>query len=285
MLNIIKIFLKIAFLITPRFASNFAFKIFFMPAKRAKIQEKDKKLFSEAKQSFKKINGKQTVFYEWGEGEKIALFIHGWESRASHFSKPIQSFLDNGYKVLSFDAPGHGWSKGDNTNIFEYCEAIEYINNKGFKIDIIISHSFGSICAGWAIKQYGNCKKFVVISGLCRFDYLIDEFSRMLSLSGNAKKSVISKVDRMCLPLTDIWNNLSLDNNPENLISEVLVIHDKEDNKLSWSNGKSIAAAYDSQFITTKKLGHTKILNDDGVIKNLLDFSNNVTKSKSLNNC
>jgi pimeloyl-ACP methyl ester carboxylesterase len=282
MLTIIKIFLKFAFIFVPKFASKLAFKLFFMPSKRAKIQEEEKGLFSEAKKTQVMINGKDTIFYEWGEGEKIALFVHGWESRASHFSKFIKAYLDNGYKVLAFDAPGHGWSKGNNTNIFEYRESIEHLQNKGFKFDAIISHSFGSVCAGWAIKKGVDCKKFIVISGLCNFEHLIDEFSSILSLSERSKKSVVTKVNDMCLPLTDIWNKLSLDNAPESLKSDVLVIHDKVDSKLSWSNGEKIASAYLTDLITTKNLGHMKILKDDAVIQTVLDFSN-LTSLKEIN--
>lgn len=284
MLTIIKIFLKITSLFAPNYANKMAFKLYFMPAKRAQISDVQKELMLQAKQENTIINGKKTILYRWGESNRAVLMVHGWESRASHFTKYIQAFLDKGYSVLAFDAPAHGWSRGDNTNIFEFCKAIDAVTSKDINVDAIVSHSFGSVCAAWSIKQGLKCRKFIVINGLCRFDHLIDEFSSMLSISPKMKKAVIKLVDDMCLPLTDIWNKLSLDDSPHLLNAEMLVIHEKSDRKLSWANGKKIADAYGVELVTTEGFGHTNILNDNNIVQKVVDFVGEVSASKKAQN-
>lgn len=284
MLTIIKIFLKITSLFAPNYANKMAFKLYFMPAKRAQISDEQKELMLQSKQESVIINGKKTVLYRWGEGCEAVLMVHGWESRASHFTKYIQAFLDKGYSVLAFDAPGHGWSKGDNTNIFEFCKAIDAVSSKDFNVNAIVSHSFGSVCAAWSIKQGLKCRKFIIINGLCRFDHLIDEFSSMLSISPKMKKAVIKLVDDMCLPLTDIWNKLSLDDSPQLLNADLLVIHEKSDRKLAWENGKKIADAYGVELVTTEGFGHTNILSDDKILRQVVDFVDQPSAGKKVKN-
>ena len=150
MITTIKILINLISVFSGRLAGLIAFKLFFMPAVKPKMSEEDKKLFSEANKDSITINGKNTSLYEWGNSDKVVLIVHGWESRASQFSAIIRKFIDSGYKVVSFDAPSHGWSEGRSTTLLEFCQVIEHFNSKDYKIDTVVAHSFGTVCAGYS---------------------------------------------------------------------------------------------------------------------------------------
>lgn len=64
--------------------------------------------------------------YTWGEeSDKVALMIHGWEGQAGNFGGLVPLLLENGYQVIAFDAPSHGYSSKGKTNMFHFVEVIE----------------------------------------------------------------------------------------------------------------------------------------------------------------
>lgn len=60
----------------------------------------------------------------------LVTIIHGYLDHSGSFSKLIDSLLSEGYGIVTFDLPGHGYShglRGDIENFTDYCEALHAV--------------------------------------------------------------------------------------------------------------------------------------------------------------
>ena len=60
---------------------------------------------------FARGGGDEIAVYAWGNGPTI-LCVHGWGGRATNFAAFIGPMVAAGFRVVAFDAPGHGQSSG-----------------------------------------------------------------------------------------------------------------------------------------------------------------------------
>jgi pimeloyl-ACP methyl ester carboxylesterase len=56
----------------------------------------------------------------WGEGPTV-LLAHGWESRRTHWSAFVPALTAAGYRAVAIDAPAHGDSPGETSNMHAEC--------------------------------------------------------------------------------------------------------------------------------------------------------------------
>ncbi|OJJ23344.1 hypothetical protein BKI52_03005 [marine bacterium AO1-C] len=115
----------------------------------AVIQEMSVALFGQDSQKI--------VTYQWGQGAKTVLLLHGWESKAVDYYKLIPRLLDAGYQVLSLDFPAHGNSSGSQSSLPEFIMVLKAYLKQASKVDAIIAHSLGGTAAfTWLLEEAEN---------------------------------------------------------------------------------------------------------------------------------
>ena len=134
--------------LSPAMAGKLAFNLFCTPYPKYK-KTKAPAIFHQAKQLELTVSSGITIKgYEWiptNSNGKTVLICHGYASYFYKFEKYVQPLLKNGFRVIGFDAPGHGQSQGKYINIIVYKNAIEHIINKYGPIDHFMGHSLGAI--------------------------------------------------------------------------------------------------------------------------------------------
>ncbi len=92
-----------------------------------------------------KINSKTISYLESGSGQPI-VFLHGWGRSGEDFMPLIES-LNNNYRMIAVDLPGHGESdepSGD-LSINGYVETIKlFLQQLNIDNPILVCHSFGA---------------------------------------------------------------------------------------------------------------------------------------------
>lgn len=97
--------------------------------------------------------------YEYGKSDRKVLLVHGWSGRGTQLFKIADELLDNGYSVVSFDAPAHGKSKGNTTIMSEFIASILEIEKQYGPFEFAIGHSLGGMSVLNAIKDGLKVKK------------------------------------------------------------------------------------------------------------------------------
>ncbi|MFI6966421.1 alpha/beta hydrolase [Streptomyces sp. NPDC050255] len=252
-----------------------AYTLFHMPLARSRMRSSERQLFGDAHIQRLRVNGKLAVTYRWGSGDRPVLLVHGWQSRGSRLADFVPGLLDRGHSVITFDAPGHGDATGRSTTILEYRDIITGLQDEYGEFEAVVAHSLGALGSLFALQGGVKAKRIVTISGVCDYDYLIEEFCSALGLRHQLKARLHRHVAKNLFPgLPADRTPFSAVNTVPDLKAPLLIIHDEADTRISVEQGRRLAAAYgvQSRLIITSGLGHRRILGDPGVVGSVLDF-------------
>lgn len=256
----------------PALASYLAYNIWFSTP-RYKESRREKVWRELATTETLIISGKKIVVYKWGASTPgYVLLLHGWSGRGTQLGGFINPINRQGLGVISFDAPGHGASEGNKTNIFEIINVVNELVKKYGLPHAIIAHSFGCMAAALAIRQYElSVPKLVTISCPTDSRYLVAGFAIHFKLNG---KVMLRFNDRLHKEFgEDLYLKTAADENLKQVSLNLLVIHDKKDGIVSWHQSeKLVRAVPGAKMFYTQNLGHQRLLRDKKVLEQVSDF-------------
>jgi pimeloyl-ACP methyl ester carboxylesterase len=216
------------------------------------------------------VDGLPVAIYRWGTGP-IVLFIHGWSGRGSQVAAFVEPLLRAGYQVLAVDAPGHGETPGDSTNILECAAVLRAVGQAYGPLYGAITHSFGGMVLAYAMHHGLRVERVVSLSAPATVEFLIDGFAQTLSMPPAVVENLWWRMNRRFED--GLWERISTVNNVRNLTAPALVIHDIDDASVPWQQGEMIAAAWaGARFMKTRGLGHGRILRDRKVVEAAVSF-------------
>nr|WP_295869617.1 alpha/beta fold hydrolase [uncultured Chitinophaga sp.] len=91
--------------------------------------------------------------YRWGSSDKKILLLHGWGGSPFHFKQLIHTLVQQGYEVISYDAPAHGGSDGKRTNLVQWGHVLEQVIAQVGPLYAIIGHSLGGLNAALTLSR------------------------------------------------------------------------------------------------------------------------------------
>jgi pimeloyl-ACP methyl ester carboxylesterase len=222
------------------------------------------------------------AFY-WGEGPTVML-VHGWGGYGLQLGEFINPLLAAGYRVLAFDAPAHGSTEGLQTNGFELAQAItavaDYYRAKFLQpiaggasgaIEGIIAHSLGATSTTLALSRGLKTNKVVYLGAICWLSNALTVFAKRARL----KAEVEAALRHFFLEEfgQDVWLRYAVDQTAINLTVPVALFHDRRDRDAAFAESVAIAQVWPgAQLIETAGLGHRRILRDEAVIRQAIDF-------------
>ena len=215
---------------------------------------------------------KEVMVYQYGTSDKRILLVHGWSGRGTQLVKIADELLKSGFSTISFDAPAHGKSKGNNTLMPEFIESILELEKQFGKFEFAIGHSLGGMSLLNAIKQKLDIKKAVIIGSGDIIQDIIDEFIKKLKLKPNISNQLTHYFENK--------NQLKMNDFSSSVVAKeinipVLIIHDENDYEVNVKAAHKIHEKLKlSKLIITNGLGHRKILGNNEVIQNILKFIN-----------
>ena len=206
-----------------------------------------------------------------GSGEKV-LLVHGWNGRASQFHGIAQACHDAGLDVTAIDLPGHGRSDDRPTALPEFVEAISEISAHHGPYDHIIGHSIGGIAVLNCPRHGLEFEKIVIISiPAVEVANLFQNFIEMFGLP------IEKYADLMIERASERFDARPGSFDPiivsKGLTSKVMIVHCKNDVDAEANESIQLSQAIESsELVLTSGLGHRRILRDEGVIRQIVDF-------------
>lgn len=257
--------------ISPKLATQFAAKLFTTPIKH-KIPKRE---FEMDKQSIQhdvlipSIN-KTIKSYQYGKSPKKILLVHGWSGRGTQLVKIADELIEQGYSIISFDAPAHGKSKGNSSIMTEFIASIHVLEKQYGPFEFAIGHSLGGMAIINAIKQNLNVKKAVIIGSGDLIQDIISDFIRNLGLKPQIGERMREHFEKK---FGEPMNNYSTSVVSKNIETPVFIIHDNDDHDVNIKCAHNIHSHLkNSKLMITNHLGHRKILGNQKVIDEIKEF-------------
>jgi pimeloyl-ACP methyl ester carboxylesterase len=253
----------------PNVASRIAVDLFMTP-RRFKTPERERALLADASPFDVRLGTDTTLrAWSWGEGP-VVILVHGWEGRGSQMSTFVRPFVDAGYRVVTFDAPGHGASDGKRSSLPHFTWALRGVAAATAEPHAIIAHSLGCAATTLALREGLTANRLVFFAPpLEPVDYTA-RFADIIGINDNVLTRMRLRIEERFLRR---WSDYSLAQTAKEMTAPLLVIHDREDRETYWSEGHALAAAWpNARLITTEGLGHRRVLRDASLIEQATRF-------------
>ena len=216
------------------------------------------------------VGGRRVTAWSWGERGPGVLLIHGWGSRGARFVDLGGALLASGFRVVTFDAPGHGASSGRLSSGPEFARAAVAVATAVGPVSAVVGHSLGGFAGALAVRGGLAARRAVFIAPAANPNSYSTQFASLLGVQDPVMASMRQRLERR---LGFDWKRLDVPGFAPTMRIPLFVIHDRDDREVRWDDGAAIAAAWPgAQLVTTTGLGHHRIVSDGGVIQQVVTF-------------
>lgn len=290
MLKTIRTLFALLGAVSPSLAGRAGFRLFCTTFKPKVKSASHRAIIDRAEQQFKAAE-KHTIPYSHGS---IAAFeflpendtpkgsvwlVHGWQSHSYFMDKFIDPLLQQGYRVITIDLPGHGQSSGRTFHLVMAVEAMLAAKEKLGPFDSIISHSLGgAVVASTLAGTLPNTptltvKRLVLISAPDSMRTIFENFASMVGLNQKAREALHESVVRLSGKTSDDFSTgLQL----KKIDCQLLLIHAPEDKEVNFSESEAIAELNPAAtLLPAPGLGHRRIIGDEKMVQQAVEFVTN----------
>jgi pimeloyl-ACP methyl ester carboxylesterase len=205
----------------------------------------------------------------WGDGPTV-LLAHGWESQRTHWGAFIDPLAKAGFQVLAIDAPAHGESPGQKTNVVEYARALIRVGHQVGPLAGIVAHSFGAGATPIALHRGLDAKRAVLISGPSSLASVVERWG---TNHGLADKEIPRFVRLVEHEIGEPMADFDLPHIVAGLTTPALIVHDRSDKEIPVDDGLTLAAAWPgARMLITERHGHRRIMIASEVVRAIVRF-------------
>jgi len=216
--------------------------------------------------------GRHIATWRWGARDAPAVILaHGWGGYAAQMRAFVFPLLSAGYQVIAYDQPGHGVSEGRLTGLPDFADLLTDLAWHHGEARAFIGHSLGGAAGALALAT-GRVRfeKVVLVSPPADLVGYSRRFARWHWMPEAVRRAMQSAIEERYGVL---WENLEVARLAPRLHAPALVIHDRDDRMVPWTQGAQVAHLWPgARLMSTDGLGHGRILGNDAVTRAAADF-------------
>ena len=262
----------------PEKSAHIAYKLLFTPRKR-NFQHLIGQPFPELacqSRTFITQEGTKLQAREWGLNGDYILLVSDFDDHATRMYAFIPPLVKAGFRVITFDAPGHGCSDGKEVCIPRYGRAIADIIHQLVNVHSIIAHGVGGTSAAFSLRHLNrqvNIENLVLISTPNDVENLIGNYAKPLRLPNSIKLAFHNLLESIGGENVKQFNTTA--KTYDSKVRQVLVVHDKQNPFHSYKEAKDIFFSWpNASLLTTENLGHFGPTQHPEVIDKVTAFIN-----------
>ena len=215
--------------------------------------------------------GRAIATWSWGERHAPAVLLaHGWGGNAAQLRGFVYPLLSAGYRVIAYDQPAHGVSGGKMTGLPDFAEVFTELAWHYGGVKAVIGHSLGGAAASLAHARGLPLESVVLVAPPADLVGYSRRFARWHWIPEAIRDSMQAAIEER---YGVRWDELEVPRLAPRLSARALVIHDRDDRIVPWTQGARVAQLWSgARMLSTDGLGHGRILGDDAVVRAAADF-------------
>ena len=258
--------------VSPAIAARLAMRLFTMPRPRPMSPE-DLAFLENARSVTLATAAGRLRLYEWPADAATVLIVHGWRSHAARLRGIIEALRARGLRVVAFDAPGHGHSRGRRLDLEIYRDTVSAVVRECGPVAAVVAHSFGALAAArWLAEspEAGGLRAAVLIAAPRDAGYLFDSFTDVIGLN----TAVIARMrtlfrsrygrDPECYRADELARRVR---------TPVLLLHGGADELVPAAHSEEVAGSFqDGRLQVFPSLSHGGLLRDPATVRLVAEF-------------
>jgi len=256
--------------LAPELAGAWAERLFLTPPRPRYAAQSVLDLI-DARSSFIEHKGRAIATWQWGAASAPAVLLaHGWGGNAAQLRGFVYPLLAKGYRVIAYDQPAHGVSGGKLTGLPDFADVFSELAWHHGGVKAVIGHSLGAAAAALAHARGLPLESIVLVSPPADMVGHSRRFARWYWLPEGIRGSMQAAIeDRYGVR----WEDLEVSRLAPRLAARALVIHDRDDRIVPWTQGARVAGLWpNARLLSTDGLGHGRILANEDVTRAAAEF-------------
>jgi pimeloyl-ACP methyl ester carboxylesterase len=234
----------------------------------------------------------------WGSSGPVVYLLHGWGGYRGQLGAFVAPLTAAGYRVVALDAPSHGDSGpgsfgAGRSLITEFTAALTAVTRAFGPAHGIVAHSLGAGATALAVLEGLPARRLVLIAPAPDPGAFAVLFAAGLGFGDRIRSGLMRRLERRVgRPMSEFdavaharaAAEARSGSGDEDAVMPppLLVVHDRRDNVIPYSQGTAIAAAWQgAELLSTAGLGHHRILRDPETVRSAVDFLGSATVSAS----
>jgi pimeloyl-ACP methyl ester carboxylesterase len=271
-------FFAFATRISPRLAARLALEMFLRPPRR-RMDAQDAPVVARAMRRSLVLGRGKVHAYEWSPLQGTSpvplpavLLLHGWGSHAARFGSFVEPMLAAGWRVIAIDAPAHGESTGQRSDLGQFRSALGAALADLPPVRAIVAHSLGAAAAVWLLAEapHPDVRSLVVVGMPRDVGYMMESFMMILDLREDVRARLRRRfIARFGTPP----EQFSAHALAARLRLPTLVVHDEDDDVAPLEHARAFAIGLGrGRLSITRGLNHSGPLRDANTIANIVAF-------------
>ena len=256
--------------VSPALAIELGLWLFFRSPQKMTMRPEQQRILNEGRRKHWRYDGRLIPTWTWGEGPRV-LLLHGWGGRAAQLTAFEEPLVEAGFQAVAMDGPAHGEASGRHTSAAHFASTLAALSRDLGGFEAALTHSMGASAVALAMRQGLPLQRAVFVAPPVDLEHFFVLFLHTIGLAHEQHDKALRRASRRYgLPR----GQLSLADNLPRHDMPFLVIHDRQDNKASFSEAEALVAALPqrAEMLATQGLGHNRILADPTVVSAALRF-------------
>jgi pimeloyl-ACP methyl ester carboxylesterase len=255
--------------IAPEFAADLTAR-HHLTVRPIPVRPEERAILDGARQTEVRVGQLSVAVYQWGTGGPAATLVHGWNGHAGQMTPFVQPLRALGYRVVAFDAPAHGRSRGKLSHVPEMADALRAVVDAVGGTEVIVAHSIGATVATLAVARGLEVGRLAMIAPSVSATPWVERTADMLGLNADLRARHVAKVEQICgAPLPEVEMAACVDA----ITVPVIAIMDRADRMADVREARPVVERMARvRLVETHGLGHLRILSNAAVVEAVSRF-------------
>lgn len=211
--------------------------------------------------------------WRWGGDDMarpLVALVHGWEGHGAQLGAFAAPLVAAGFRVLAFDAPGHGESPGEEAHVPLLARVLPQLQAHSGTFFALIGHSMGAAAAAMSTQLGVAPRVLVLLAPPLSAEERVDRVAARMQLEPAVRQAFGDAVQRRTgATFADVDLRVVARRAP----CPLLVFHDPADADTSFAASEEIVALWlGAKLVPCPGRGHYRLLATPEIVRQTVEF-------------